>query len=118
MKKLTFCILTASVMLLAIPNPIKAATNNEISRKTDKLNKIKSIDSPALIYSENKEALTVAVPTKNEQGRHNGRYQNQRRNRNVDLTIQPNRGYGHHHNGVYFGGGGLLILVLILILVL
>ena len=127
MKKLTLITLSAFLMLSVIPNQIKAATNAEaektvtISTETiksnDQLSEIKSIDLTALSTSENKEVLKEASPLLNEQGRHNGRY-NHRRNRDVDVTIQSNRTYGHRHNGAYIGGGGVLVLILILILVL
>lgn len=128
MKKLTFCVLATFLMLSVIPNQIKAATNaeaaktttisNEAVSGTDQLNEIKSIELTALSTSENKEVLKEASPLVNEQGRHNGRYRNNRPSRDVDVTVQANQGYGHHHSGAYIGGGGLLILIIILILVL
>jgi len=127
MKKLTFLTLSAFLLLSVIPSQIKAATNAEavqtvtISTETvsgtDQLNEIKPIDLTALSTSDNKEVLKAASPLANEQGRHNGRFNN-RRHRDVDVTIQSNRGYGHRHSGAYIGGGGVLVLILILILVL
>jgi len=123
MKKLTLLTLSAFLMLSVIPSQIKAATNAEaaktetISSGTDQLNEIKSIDLTALSTSENKEGLKEASPLANDQGRHNGRFNN-RRHRDVDVTIQSNQGYGHRHSGAYIGGGGVLVLILILILVL
>ena len=127
MKKLTLLTLSAFLMLSVIPSQIKAATNAEAAKietissakasGTDQLNEIKSIDLTALSTSENKEGLKEASPLANDQGRHNGRFNN-RRHRDVDVTIQSNQGYGHRHSGAYIGGGGVLVLILILILVL
>lgn len=127
MKKLAFLTLSAFLMLSVIPSQIKAATDTETAKTvmisteaasgTDQLNEIKSIDLTALSTSEKKEVLKEASPLVNDQGRHNGRYNN-RRNRDVDVTIQSNPRYGHRHSGAYIGGGGVLILILILILVL
>ncbi len=129
MKKLTFFTLSAFFMLSVIPTQIKAATDTEAAKTvtissekvsgTDQTNEIKSIELTALSTSENKEVLKEAGPLLNDQGRHNGRYRNRPANRNVDLTIQSDRGYGRHsHSGAYIGGGGVLLLILILILVL
>lgn len=128
MKKLTFCFLATFLMLSVNSTQIKAATNaeaaktttisNEAVSGTDQLNEIKSIELTALSTSENKEVLKEASPLVNEQGRHNGRYRNNRPSRDVDVTIQSDRGYRHGHGGAYIGGGGLLLLIIILILVL
>jgi hypothetical protein len=128
MKKLTLLTLSVFLMLSVIPNQIKAATDTKADKtatistetvnNTDQLNEIKSIDLTALSTSENKETLKEASPLVNEQGRHNGRYRNNRPSRDVDVTIQSDRTYGHHHGGAYIGGGGVLLLILILILVL
>jgi hypothetical protein len=125
MKKLTFLTLSAFLMLSVIPNQIKAATGTETDKTvtisnesvsgTDQLNEIKSIDLTALSTSENKEVLKEASPLANDQGRKNGRFNN-RRHRDVDVTIQSNR--SHRHSGAYIGGGGVLVLILILILIL
>jgi len=125
MKKLTIITLSAFMMLSVIPSQIKAAANaetaktetisNETTSSTDQLNEIKSIDLTALSTSNNKEGLKEASPLVNDQGRHNGRFNN-RRHRDVDVTIQSNR--SHRHGGAYIGGGGVLVLILILILVL
>jgi len=127
MKKLTPFILATCFMLSVIPEQIKAATDTNVDKaatistetvnSTDQLNEIKPLDFTALSTSENKEMLREASPLANEQGRHNGRFNN-RRNRDVDVTIQANRSYGHRHSGAYIGGGGVLVLVLILILIL
>jgi len=127
MKKLTFLTLSAFLMLSVIPSQIKAATDietaktetilNETVSGTEQLNEINPIDFTALSTSENKEMLKEASPLVNEQGRHNGRFNN-RRTRDVDVTIQSDRTYGHRHSGAYIGGGGVLVLILILILVL
>jgi len=127
MKKLTFLTLSAFLMLSVIPNQIKAATDTEAAKTatissekvsgTDQINEIKPIELTALSTSENKEVLKEASPLVNEQGRHNSRFNN-RRNRDVDVTIQSNRGFGHRHSGAYIGGGGVLVLILILILIL
>ncbi len=127
MKKLTPIILATYFMLSVIPTQIKAATGTEVSKTTtissekvsgtDQINEIKPIELNALNTSENKEVLKDESPLLNDQGRHNGRYQN-RRNRDVDVTIQGDRGYRHNHSGAYIGGGGVLVLILILILVL
>jgi hypothetical protein len=127
MKKLTPIILATCFMLSVIPTQIKAATGTEVSKTTtissekvsgtDQINEIKPIELNALNTSENKEVLKDANSLLNDQGRHNGRYQN-RRNRDVDVTIQGDRGYRHNHSGAYIGGGGVLVLILILILVL
>lgn len=128
MKKLTLLTLSAFLMLSVIPSQIKAATDAEADKtatistetvnSTDQLNEIKPIDLTTLSSSENKEVLKEASPLLNEQGRHNGRYRNSRPSREVDVTIQADRGYGHRHSGAYLGGGGVLLLILILILVL
>ena len=127
MKKLTFLTLSAFLMLSVIPGQIKAANDGKVEKteaistetvkNTDQLNEIKSIELTSISSSENKEVLRETSPLVNEQGRHNGRYQN-RQNRDVDVTIQSDRTYGHHHGGAYIGGGGVLVLILILILVL
>lgn len=127
MKKLTLLTLSAFLILSVIPSQIKAATDAKIDKtttistetvnSTDPLNEIKSIDLTALSTSENKEVLKVASPLVNEQGRHNGRYNN-RHDRDVDVTIQGDGGYRHNHSGAYIGGGGVLVLIIILILVL
>jgi hypothetical protein len=127
MKKLTLLTLSAFLMLSVIPNQIKAATDAKVHKtatistetvnSTDQLSEIKSIDLTALNTSEKKEALKEVSPLKNEQGRHNGRYNN-RHDRDVDVTIQGDGGYRHNHSGAYIGGGGVLVLILILILVL
>ncbi len=127
MKKLMFLTLSASLMLSVIPSQTKAETDtetaktamisNETASGTNQLSEIKSIDFTLLSTSENKEALKEASPLVNEQGRHNGRFNN-RHNRDVDVTIQGDRGYRHNHSGAYIGGGGVLVLILILILVL
>lgn len=128
MKKLTLLTLSAFLMLSVIPSQIKAETNTEAEKtvavstetvnSTDQLNEIKSIDLSALSTSENKEALKEASPLPNDQGRHHGRYRNNRPSRDVDVTIQSDRSYRHGHSGAYIGGGGVLVLILILILVL
>jgi hypothetical protein len=128
MKKLTFLTLSAFLMLSVIPGQTKAATDteaaktvaisNETAVSTDQLSEIKSIELTSLSTSENKEVLKEASPIANEQGRHNGRYRNNRPSRDVDVTIQSDRTYGHHHGGAYIGGGGVLVLILILVLVL
>jgi hypothetical protein len=128
MKKLTFLTLSAFLMLSVIPGQTKAATDTEaaktvaISNETavsaDQLNEIKPIEFNALSSSENKEVLKEASPIANEQGRHNGRYRNNRPRRDVDVTIQGDGGYRHNHGGAYIGGGGVLVLILILVLVL
>jgi len=128
MKKLTFLTLSAFLILSVIPSQIKAATDTESAKTatishekvsdTDQLSEIKSIDLNALSTSENKEVLKEANPLLNEQGRHNGRYRNRPANRDVDVTIQSDRSYGHRHSGAYIGGGGVLVLIIILILVL
>jgi hypothetical protein len=128
MKKLTLLTLSAFLMLSVIPNQIKAATDAEAEKtvtistetvnSTDQLNEIKSIDLTALSTSENKEVLKETSPLVNEQGRHNGRYNNNHQRRAVDVTVQADGGYRHNHGGAYIGGGGVLVLILILILVL
>jgi len=128
MKKLTFLTLSAFLMLSVIPGQIKAANvgetektatiSTETVKNTNQLNEIKTIELTSISSSENKEVLREASPLVNEQGRHNGRYNNRRPNREVDVTIQSDRTYGHHHGGAYIGGGGVLVLILILILVL
>jgi len=128
MKKLTFLTLSAFLMLSVIPSQLKAATNGEASKtvtissetavNNDQLNEIKPIDFTALSTSENKEVLKETSPIANEQGRHNGRYRNNRPSRDVDVTIQGDGGYRHNHGGAYIGGGGVLVLILILVLVL
>ena len=128
MKKLTFLTLSAFLMLSVIPSQVKAATDAKVDKtttistetvnSTDQLNEIKSIDLPALSTSENKEVLKEASPIANEQGRHNGRYRNNRPSRDVDVTIQGDAGYRHNHSGAYIGGGGVLVLILILVLIL
>ena len=128
MKKLTFLTLSAFLLLSVIPSQLKAATNGEASKtviissetavNNDQLNEIKPIDFTALSTSENKEVLKEASPIANEQGRHNGRYRNNRPSRDVDVTIQGDGGYRHNHSGAYIGGGGVLVLIIILILVL
>jgi hypothetical protein len=128
MKKLTFLTLSAFLMLLVIPTQINAAADigaakiatisNEKVSSTERINEIKSIELPALSTSENKDVLKEASPLLNDQGRHNGRYRNRPANRDVDVTIQSDRGYRHNHSGAYIGGGGVLLLILILILVL
>ena len=127
MKKLTLLTLSAFLMLSVIPSQIKASTDVKVDKtttistetvnSTDQLNEIKSIDLTALSTSENKEVLKEASPLVNEQGRHNGRYNNHS-NRDVDVTIQGDGGYRHNHSGAYIGGGGVLVLIIILILVL
>ena len=127
MKKLTFLTLSAFLLLSVIPSQIKAATNaeavqtvttsNETVSGTDQLNEIKPIDLTALSTSDNKEVLKAASPLANDQGRHNGRFNN-RRNRDVDVTIRADQGYRHNHSGAYIGGGGVLVLIIILILIL
>lgn len=127
MKKLTFLTLSAFLLLSVIPNQIKAATNAEAVQTvtksaetvsvTDQLNEIKPIDLTALSTSTNKEVLKAANPLANDQGRHNGRFNN-RRNRDVDVTLRTDQGYRHNHNGTYIGVGGVLVLILILVLVL
>lgn len=134
MKKLTLLTLSVFLMLSVIPNQIKAATDakadktatisTETVSSSDQLTEIKSINLTALSTSENKEVLKEASPLVNEQGRHNGRFNNHR-NRDVDVTIRADRpvrgdGYAgrHNHSGAYIGGGGLLVLIIILILVL
>lgn len=127
MKKITFFILSAFLMLSVIPTQIKAATETEAAKTTissekvsgtERIKEIKTIELTALSNSENKEVLKKASPLLNDQGRHNGRYRNRPANRNVDLTIQSDRGYRHNHSGAYIGGGGVLVLILILVLVL
>jgi hypothetical protein len=128
MKKLTFLTLSAFLMLLVIPTQINAAADigaaktatisSEKVSSTERINEIKSIELPALSTSENKDVLKEASPLLNDQGRHNGRYRNRPANRDVDVTIQSDRGYRHNHSGAYIGGGGVLLLILILILVL
>lgn len=127
MKKLMLLALSAFLMLSVIPSQSKAATDTgtaktdiistETASGTDQLSEIKSIEFTPLSTSENKEALKEASPLVNEQGRHNDRFNN-RHNRDVDVTIQGDRGYRHNHSGAYIGGGGVLVLILILILVL
>ena len=116
-------------MFSVIPGQIKAATDkdteaaktatisNEKVSSIDRLNEIKSIDLTALSTSENKEVLKEVSPLVNEQGRHNGRYQRQHAQSDVDVTIRDD-GYRHHHSTAYIGGGGLLVLIIILIIVL
>jgi len=128
MKKLTPFILATCFMLSVIPSQIKAATDakadkaatisTETVNSTDQLNEIKPIDFTSLSTSENKEVLKEASPLPNDQGRHDGRYNNNRQRRDVDVTIQGDGGYRHNHGGAYIGGGGVLVLILILILVL
>jgi len=129
MKKLTpfTFILATCFMLSVIPSQIKAATDtetaktvmisNETAGKTDQLSEIKSIELNALRTSDNKEVLKETSPLANEQGRHKGRFNN-RRNRDVDVTIQTDRSYRHNHSGVYIGAGGVIVLIIILILIL
>lgn len=126
MKKLTFCVLATCFILAVTPVQIKAATNTETAKTTIKstetvngtepLNEIKSIDFSIKSSTENSEMLKESSPLKNEQGRHNGRYR--RANRDVDVTIRADQGYGHRHSTAYIGGGGVLVLILILILIL
>jgi len=128
MKKLTPIILATCFMLSVIPSQTKAATDTEAAKtatissekvsSTDQINEIKPIELNALNTSENKEVLKEASPLLNDQGRHNGRYRNRPVNRDVDVTIQSDRGYGHRHSGAYIGGGGVLVLIIILILIL
>ena len=128
MKKLPFLALSTFLMLSVIPSQLKAATNGEATKtelissepavNNDQLNEIKPIDFTALSTSENKEVLKETSPIANEQGRHNGRYRNNRPNRDVDVTIQGDAGYRHNHSGAYIGGGGVLVLILILVLIL
>ena len=128
MKKLTPIVLATCFMLSVIPSQIKAATDTETAKtvvistettaETAQVIEIKPIDLTSLSTSENKEVLKEASPLANEQGRHNGRYRNNRTSREVDVTIQSDRSYGHRHGGAYIGGGGVLVLILILILVL
>ena len=134
MKKLTIFTLSAFLMLSFTPGQIKAitgATDDKIAtistateNSADQLNKIKSIDFTPLSNYKNTETLKEASPLVNEQGRHNGRFNN-RRDRDVDVTIRADRqvrgdGYvgRHNHSGAYIGGGGILVLILILVLVL
>ena len=128
MKKLTFCVLATCFMLSIIPTQIKAASIAEATKTstiatetapgTAPLAEIKSIDLTKLSTSENKEVLKEASPLANVQDRHHGGYNNRHANRDVDVTIQSDRSYGHHHGGAYIGGGGVIILIIILILVL
>jgi len=127
MKKLTPFILATCFMLSVIPSQTKAATDTESAKtvlistektdKTDQLSEIKSIELNALSTSEKNEVLKESSTLPNEQGRHNGRFNN-RRNRDVDVTLQTDRGYRHNHSGAYIGVGGVLVIVLILILIL
>jgi hypothetical protein len=127
MKKMTPFILATCFMLSVVPSQIKAATvatvntTETVSTETvispDQLNEIKPIDFTAESASENKEVLRESSPLVNGQGRHNGRFNN-RQNRDVDVTIQSDRTYGHRHGGAYIGGGGVIVLIIILILVL
>lgn len=127
MKKLTLFVLATSFVLWVIPSQIKAATDTETTKTvvissepdngTELLSEIKTIELSSLSTSENKEVLKEASPLVNNQGRHNGRFNN-RRNSDIDVTIQSNPGNRHRHSGAYIGGGGVLVLILILILVL
>lgn len=131
MKKITFGIMAASMLLLFSPTQLKAGTESNMgstsvettvkSEATNisevRLNEIKPIELSSLSTSKEKEMLKETSPLQNEQGRHNGRYRNQQPRRDVDVTIQADRGY-HNHGGAYIGGGGVLLLILILILVL
>ena len=114
-------------MLSAIPNQIKASTDagkakttiksTETVTGTEQLNEMKSIDLSSLSSSENKEVLKEASPLTNEQGRRNGRLFNNRRDRDIDLTIRDD-GYRRNHSGTYIGGGAVLVIIIILILIL
>ena len=114
-------------MLSVIPSQIKAATDAETTKTTiksteavsgtEQLSEIKSIELSSLSSSENKEGLKEANPLTNEQGRRNGRLFNNRRDRDVDLTIRDD-GYRHSHSGAYIGGAGVIVLIIILILIL
>lgn len=114
-------------MLSVVPSQIKAATgatvdntetvSSETGISPDQLNEIKPIDFTAISIFENKEVLRETSPLVNGQGRHNGRFNN-RQNKDVDVTIQSDRTYGHDHRGAYIGGGGLIVLIIVLILVL
>lgn len=131
MKKYTLGLMAASMLLLASPTQLRAGTENNIgstSTRTNvkseatnssdvRLNEIKTIELSSLSISTEKEALRESSPLQNEQGRHHGRYRNQQPIRDVDVTVQSDRGY-HNHSGAYIGGGGVLLLILILILVL
>lgn len=123
MKKIALCVLATTLMLSVISDQIKAATNNETTKTaiiarekdshTDQISGIKSIELTSISTSENKEILKETDPILDEKGRSNGRYNNRPSRREVDLSIQADRGYR-----LYIGGSGLLILILILVLVL
>lgn len=127
MKKITLCLLAASFMLAVTPGQTKAATEDATTKSsvksaetvsvTEPLNEIKSINLSSLSTSENSEVLKESSPLTNEQGRHNGRLFNNRRDRDVGVTIRDD-GYRHRHSGAYIGGGGVIVLIIILILIL
>jgi len=127
MKKLVHLILATCFMLSVIPSQIKAATDAETAKtvmissettdKADQLSEIKSIELNKLSTSENNEVLKESSPSADVQGRRNGWFNN-RRNKNLDLTIQADNGNRRNNNGVYLGGAGLLVLIILLILIL
>jgi hypothetical protein len=125
MKKLTFCILTAFLLLSFIPTQLKAnmdsnpasiaATNNVTSSNANaglaRLDEINAMDRSDLNRSEKRELRKEVRTIKGDQ----------------DVRIRRNsyrhdRGnYEGRHGGgtVYFmGGGGVLLIILLIILLM
>jgi len=126
MKKLTFCLMTAIMLMSFIPSQLKAATETApvIATTSDesvkdnadlaRLNEIKAMDMSTLSRSDKKELRKEVRTIKNDQdGR--GRYRERHGRRNHDGGDYNGRRSG---GTVYFmGGGGLLVLILILLLI-
>ena len=133
MKKITFCIVSACIMLSFIPGQLKAETEKSASpsvttktvesqdatvstsasvaeaaryeKELARLDEIKAMDLSNLTPAEKKELREEVRSIQNDQEDHD-RY----RDRDRD-------GDHHHHHGMYLSiGGGLLIIILLILL--
>jgi hypothetical protein len=122
MKKLTFCMMTAFVLLSFTPTQLKAAEETKTVsvaaaktiESTDaaqlaRLEEIKAMDMSTLNRSEKKELRNEVKAIKNDQNERSRRYR---------IGHDEGNHNGRHGGGTVFmiGGGGLLLIILLILL--
>jgi hypothetical protein len=140
MKKLTFYVLPALLMLLNSPALVKAniaVDPAETKAKSailslgsfagsEKLKEIKPIEISELVSSERNEILQDSSPFASVQDEHSRRYMRRHSKEEVDVSVQTDNQWRgndfspgrHSHSVAYIGAGGLLIFILVMILLI
>ncbi len=142
MKKLSFCIMAAFVLLSFIPIQLKAESEKNASTSVT-AKTTESLDATTTVAANTKESATVneearaeaqlarleeikamdlstLTPAEKKELReevHSIQNEQEYRDRDHDRHHGDYDGGYHHHHGMYFGiGGGVLVIILLILL--